>query len=43
MAKDEIKRLKYGADTLAIVHLMFIITCGCNWNVHQWNMHNLEH
>jgi len=43
MAKDEIKRFKYGADTWAFVHLMFMLTCGCNGNVHQWNTHNLGH
>jgi len=43
MAKDEIKRFKYGADTWAFVHLMFMLKSGCNGNVHQWNMHNLGH
>lgn len=43
MGRDEIKRFKYGADTWAFVHLMFMLTCRCNRNVHQWSMHNLRH
>jgi hypothetical protein len=34
MAKDKIKRFKYGAVTWAFVHLMFMLTCVTEMLIH---------